>query len=451
MSTPASGSIDSRRAGVLAHVSSLPGPALCGDFGFAATGFLDWCAASRLRLWQVLPLGPTGPDHSPYAATSCFACNPLWFAHGRSGETLDDDRLERCDPSRAARDRLAWLESAWRAFRRSAGAEAKREFEAFRDSDEQRAWLEDWTLYAALKERFGGRPWTEWGAALRRREKTALAAASRELAGRQEFHAWVQHELDKQARSVRSRAEARGVLWLGDLPFGVALDSADVWSRRDLFRVDRDGRPAGTTGCPPDEYSSLGQNWNTPLFDWRAMRDERFAWWLARCRAALRWTHAVRLDHFRGYSATWEIPPGAASAAEGRWVETPGEALLTAAREGGLEARFVAEDLGEITPDVTALRDRHGLPGTLVLQFGLEDPASPHHPAHHPRRAVAARADADRFAGRGRGVLGLPGRLGDRTAPGSAGAGHGGTDERAGTGGRPVGLALRPRAARFAA
>ncbi|NIM00532.1 MAG: 4-alpha-glucanotransferase [Acidobacteria bacterium] len=401
MNAPASGSIDSRRGGVLAHVSSLPGPAYCGDFGLAATSFLDWCSASRLRLWQVLPLGPTGPGHSPYAATSCFACNPLWYAHASSPERNDGDRIGRADPSRAVRDRLARLESGWRRFRRTTGAEAQREFEAFRDAEEQRVWLEDWTLYAALKERFDGRPWFEWDADLRRREKSALRAASREHAERQAFHAWVQYELDTQARSVRARAEAHDVVWLGDLPFGVARDSADVWSRRDLFRVDDDGRPDGTTGCPPDEFSPFGQNWHTPLFDWEAMNGENFAWWIARCRATLRWTHALRLDHFRGYSATWVIPPGAASAGSGRWVEVPGDALFSAVRDAGIDAQLIAEDLGEITPDVLALRDRHGLPGTLVLQFGLEDPGGPHHPSRHHRRAVVYTGthDNDTFNG----------------------------------------------------
>ena len=387
MNGPASASNLSRRAGVLAHVSSLPGPASCGDFGFATSRFLEWCSASGLRLWQVLPLGPTGPGHSPYAATSSFAGNPVWYAHADSGRQPDGERLDRADLSRAARDRQLRLEQDWQRFTREAAAGERDDLEAYRD--EQKSWLDDWTLYAALKERFDGRPWFEWDTELRRREPGALHDAARQCDERRSFHAWVQFELDAQARSVRALCEAHDVAWLGDLPFGVALDSADVWSRRDLFRVDGDGRFDATAGCPPDEYSALGQNWNTPLFDWEAMARESFAWWIARCRAALRWTHALRLDHFRGYAATWEIPSGAETAGAGRWVDVPGDELLQTARESGLGPQLVAEDLGEITADVIELRERFDLPGTLVLQFGLEDPQSLHHPSRHRCHALA--------------------------------------------------------------
>ncbi len=399
MDAPASGSNLSRRAGVLAHVSSLPGPARCGDFGYATSRFFEWCSASCLRLWQVLPLGPTGRGHSPYASTSAFACNPSWYAHRNARESQDHERLDRCDLSRVALERQAWLKESWLRFTRDAGADERRRHEAYRD--ERGDWLQDWALYAALKERFGGRPWFEWDTELRRREPRALRAASREYAEGQSFHVWVQFELDTQARSVRAAAEASDIVWLGDLPFGIALDSADVWSRRELFRVDRDGRPAAVAGVPPDDFSPRGQVWNTPLFDWEAMARDGYAWWIERCRAALRWTHALRLDHFRGYSAAWEIAPNAATATAGRWVEGPGDALFRAARESGLGHQLIAEDLGQITPEVAALRDRFGFAGMHVLQFGLHDPASSHHPDRHRSHALACTGthDNDTFNG----------------------------------------------------
>ena len=401
MDAPASCSTLSRRAGVLAHVSSLPGPAHCGDFGFATSHFFEWCSASGLRLWQVLPLGPTGAGHSPYAATSAFACNPSWYAHPGSCEPADHVPLDRCDLSRAALDRQRRLEEDWRLFVRDAGTDERRNYEAFRQAQEQRDWLEDWTLFAALKERFEGRAWFEWDTELRRREPRALRAASRECAERQDFHAWTQFVLDGQARTVRVAAQARDIVWLGDLPFGAALDSADVWSRRELFRVDRDGHAEATAGCPPDYFSPRGQCWNMPLFDWKAMARDGYAWWIARCRAVLRWTHALRLDHFRGYSATWEIPAGADDAGGGRWVEGPGEALFRSAQESGLGQHLIAEDLGEITAEVTALRERFDLPGMHVLQFGLDDPESTHHPDQHRPHALACTGthDNDTFNG----------------------------------------------------
>lgn len=391
----------SRRAGVLAHVSSIPGPARCGNFGGATSCFLDWCAAAGLRLWQTLPLGPTGSGHSPYSSTSAFACNPSWYAGRCPPDRNDGERLDRCDLSLAALDAQRRLEEGWLRFTRDAGIDERRKLEAYRESDDRKNWLDDWALYAALKERHGGSPWFAWDPELRRREPRALRAASHECAERLRFHAWVQFELDEQARSVRAVAEARDIVWLGDLPFCVALDSADVWSRRELFRVDRDGRPAAIAGVPPDDFSPQGQRWDTPLFDWDAMGRDDYAWWIARCRASLHWVHALRLDHFRGYSAAWEIPTGSATAATGRWVEGPGDALFRAVREAGFAQRLIAEDLGEITPAVTELRDRFGFPGMHVLQFGLDDPESKHHPGRHRRHAIACTGthDNDTFDG----------------------------------------------------
>jgi 4-alpha-glucanotransferase len=332
---------------------------------------------------------------------SAFACNPAWYAQPHSPTSEVDEPADRCDLSLSLSSRIRQLEEGWVAFERNAGPAERRRYEAYRESETQKAWLSDWTLFAALKERHDQRPWFRWNKGLRRRDPGALREAVRECSRRQDFHAWVQYTLDAQARSVRAMAEENDILWLGDLPFGVALDSADVWARRELFRVDGDGRPAAVAGVPPDEYSPHGQVWNTPLFDWEALAQDGFSWWMERCRATLRWTHRLRLDHFRGYCATWEVPADSDTAAAGSWVECPGDALFAAASQSHLLPHLFAEDLGEITGDVTALRDRHDLRGMHVLQFGLEDPQSPHHPdrVRSHSLTVTGTHDSDTFNG----------------------------------------------------
>jgi len=371
MEPAASTSLFSRRAGVLAHVSSLPGAA----FGEATTRFLDWCASAGLSVWQVLPLGPPGPGQSPYSCTSAFACNPRWYPGS--------------------------LEEDWKNFERGAGVEDRRTLAAYLESPDQAVWLADWTLFSALREHHEGRSWTDWDPELRRREPAAIRAAGKRLAERRRFHAWAQFALDREARRVRAAAEERGIVWLGDLPFYIALDSADVWARRELFGVDADGSPSAIAGVPPDTFSDDGQRWDHPLFDWSALAEDGYAWWIARCRSALRHVHALRLDHFRGYRSFWEIPPGAATAAEGRWVEGPGETLFEYVREAGLATSFVAEDLGDIDEAVHRLRERYGFPRMHVLQFGLDDETSLHHPSNHETHALVCTGthDNDTFAG----------------------------------------------------
>ncbi len=396
MEHAASAPLFSRRAGVLAPVSSLPGPVSCGDFGAASLRFLDWCAAAGLTVWQVLPLGPLGAGNSPYASSSVFALSPLWYAD----DAVATNDSAKVDYVRAARLKSRRLEEQCLRFQRDPGEDERLAFEAWVESPD-RSWLDEWALYAALKEHYGGRGWIEWDAELRRREPAALREARTRFAERMRFHAWVQFAIDTQALAVRRAAEQRGVVWFGDLPFYVALDSADVWSRRELFRVDENGVPEAIAGVPPDTFSEVGQRWNHPLFDWDAMAEDGYVWWIDRCRASLRRLHALRLDHFRGYRAFWEIPATADNAVNGRWVEGPGEALFDSLREAGLMSRLIAEDLGEITKDVLQLRDDYGLPGMHVLQFGLHDEHSTHHPANHAQHALACTGthDNDTFQG----------------------------------------------------
>jgi len=386
-----------RQAGILMHPTALPGPHGIGDLGPEAERFLDGCADAGLRLWQVLPLGPTGPGGSPYGSTSSFAGNPDLISIARLADEGLIDRDALGDPPGAAGavdfDRVrTWKQARLReasARLRSAAAprRAAEDLARFEASDEVRPWLDDWALYLAVKERHGGRAWTAWDGPLRRREPAALARARRELGDELAHHRAVQFLFFRQWDRVRARARERGIRVLGDLPIYVAGDSADVWSSPDLFRLDDRGRPTHVAGVPPDYFSATGQRWGNPLYRWDRLAETGHAWWIERVRAQLRLADLVRLDHFRGFAAFWEIPASERTAVAGRWVEGPGEALFRAIEADLGALPFVAEDLGVITEDVERLRDRLGLPGMKVLQFGI-DRDSPHHPSRIVPRDV---------------------------------------------------------------
>ncbi len=371
-----------RRAGVLLHATSLPGPGPQGRIGAAAHHFLDWLAAGGFTVWQLLPLGPVHGDGSPYQALSSHAGEPALVSAGTAGE-------EGLGPP--ADDSVTvdgeWAEEALARFE----AEAPETLRAARAAFERaaRGWLEDWALFAALREAHGGAPWWEWPAPLRDREPRALRAARRAHARALARHRHVQFVFERQWQALRAAARARGILLFGDLPLFVALDSADVWAHRALFALDAEGRPTRVAGVPPDYFSETGQLWGNPLYEWEAHERERFRWWVERLRTQLARFDLVRIDHFRGLEACWEIPAGARTAMEGRWVPAPGARLLERLRRalGGLP--LVAEDLGVITPEVEALRERFGLPGMRVLQFAFGgDAANPHLPHNHVPHAV---------------------------------------------------------------
>jgi len=387
-----------RRAGVLAHPTSLPGPYGIGDLGPQAEEFLDWCAEAGLRVWQVLPVGPTGLGYSPYSGLSAFAGNPMlispaWLVDrgwlSGSVEPPCGPDPGRVDFERVIPWKLEWLRRAWERFRSCSSGDDRRALEAFVDHPDQRAWLEDWTLYTAIKRRHGGRQWTVWDADLRRRHPSALRAAARELADELAFERFLQFLFFTQWGELRAAARKRGILILGDLPFYPAHDSADVWARPDLFLLDERGVPLKVAGVPPDYFSEDGQLWGNPVYDWARLEQEGYAWWIARIRSNLALVDWLRLDHFRAFVAFWEVDANAPTAAEGRWVPGPGVALFEALRGALGRLPLVAEDLGEITPDVHALRDRLELPGMRVLQFGFHEADSLHHPRQHVSAAVA--------------------------------------------------------------
>lgn len=390
-----------RRSGVLLHPTSLPGPFGLGELGEHAIRWLDWLADAGQRVWQVLPLGPTGYGDSPYQSFSSFAGNPYLISLSRLHEEgwLTADDLEggdfgdgRVDFGPVIEFRLHALRRAAEAWRAWAGDDERAAFADYRERSS--AWLDDFALFMALKEAHGGRPWAEWDAPLRERKGKALKAAREEHAEAIERHMLWQWWFERQWAEVRAAAAARGIAILGDAPIFVAYDSADTWADQELFFLDDVGRPTVIAGVPPDYFSATGQRWGNPLYRWPKHAKRDFAWWIARVRRTLEMVDLLRIDHFRGFEAYWEIPAEEPTAVKGRWVKGPGQALFDALR-GALagddgELPIVAEDLGVITPGVERLRDDNRLPGMKVLQFAFAaDASDPYLPHNYPTNCVA--------------------------------------------------------------
>ncbi len=387
-----------RAAGVLLHVTSLPGPLGIGDLGPAARRFVDFLAAARQGLWQILPLGPTGFGDSPYQCFSAFAGNPLLISPELLVEEglLDAGDLRGAPSGDATRVDFAalipWkralLARAARRFAAEAGqGGAAREYERFCS---EHAWLEDFALFMALKEAHRGAPWSAWGRDIARRAPGALERWRARLAAASHEQRFSQFVFHRQWRALRRHAAQRAVRLIGDLPIFVAHDSADVWANRELFSLDERGRPTVVAGVPPDYFSATGQLWGNPLYRWDVLAGRGYDWWIERLRGALELVDVVRIDHFIGFTRYWEVPGTAQDATQGRWVPGPGAALCRALREalGGLP--IIAEDLGEVTPEVEALRDAFELPGMRVLQFAFGgDADNPFLPHNYPARCVA--------------------------------------------------------------
>ena len=378
---------DERRAGILLHPTSLPGEGGFGELGPEADRFVEFLREAGQRSWQMLPLNPPDGAGSPYSSDSAFAGSPSLI----STERLIRDGLVRRDEVSGGKESLLRA-----AFARRGETE---ELAAFRE--ENRDWLADYALYRALRRKFG-RPWNRWPRALARREAGALDQARRELAEEVEFAEFVQYLFDEHWGGVRRRANRAGIEVIGDIPIFVSHDSADVWANQHLFRLDESGEPSVTAGVPPDYFSGEGQLWGNPIYDWRRMAEEGYEWWTRRVRRALALYDTARIDHFRGFVAHWEVPAGARTAAEGEWAAGPGAELFEAIKDEVGELPFVAEDLGEITPDVEALRDGLGLPGMDVLQFAFSGPDSeflPHNHRHANRAVYTGTHDNDTTAG----------------------------------------------------
>ncbi len=386
-----------RACGVLLHPTCFPGRYGIGDLGPSAHRYLEWLARAGARWWQVLPLNPPGPGASPYAATSTFAGNTTLVSPDlmREDGLLDEADLAgtpEFSPFKVEYDRVVphkrgLLERAFARFLARPSSALRERFRAFRTASA--AWLDDWAVFAALKSATGGASWWQWPEEIALRRPGAVERWATEHAREVAFEGFAQFVFFEQWAKLRERARALDVRILGDLPIYVADDSAEVWANRSIFRLDGRGRPVAVSGVPPDYFSETGQLWGNPLYDWEALERSGYAWWVARLRAALELVDAVRLDHFRGFAAFWEVPAGARTAAVGRWVPGPGRRLFDALRAVLGELPLVAEDLGVITDDVTQLRDALGLPGMAVLQFAFSpEPRSQFLPYRHRRNLV---------------------------------------------------------------
>lgn len=390
--------IFSRASGVLLHPTSLPGRFGIGDLGNEAYSFVNFLEQAGQAYWQMLPLGPTGYGDSPYQCFSAFAGNTLLISPEKlvEEEFLTPEELEdvpvfpngRVDFGAVYEWRKRLLPRALTSERRLADPELGHRYDTF--LYENAWWLDDYALYRAIKMSQGQRPWYEWPVPLKLREPGAIAAISGQLHESIEAEKFHQFLFFRQWGMLKEYANKHGVKIIGDIPIFVALDSADVWCNQDKFKLNPDGSPRVVAGVPPDYFSKTGQLWGNPIYDWDAMRKDDHHWWIARVAFTLRMFDVVRVDHFRGFIAAWEVPGGDETAENGRWAEVPGKELFATLRRHLGELPVIAEDLGVITPEVDALRDENGFPGMKILQYAFGGDANNHDlPHNYIRRCVA--------------------------------------------------------------
>lgn len=386
-----------RRSGLLLHPTSLPGRFGIGDLGPAAYAWVDALVRAKQTLWQILPLGPTGFGDSPYQCFSALAGNPYLVSPER---LVDDGLLEAKDLDdapvftdhavefgRTIDFKLRVLDTAWTRFRENPSRFAE-EFDRF--SSEHAGWLDDYALFMALKAENGGKPWTEWDPDIAHREPEVLEAAQERLTDAVDAQRFHQFLFFRQWHAIRAYANERGVQIIGDVPIFVAHDCADVWSHRGLFKLDDTGRPTVVAGVPPDYFAPTGQLWGNPIYRWDMHEWSGYGWWIDRIRGTLEMVDIVRLDHFRGFEAHYEVPAGHPTAEHGEWVKGPGASFFNAIRDAFGDLPILAEDLGYITPEVIELRDAFDLPGMKIMQFGFG--AGPTHeflPHNFPKHCVA--------------------------------------------------------------
>jgi 4-alpha-glucanotransferase len=385
-----------RTSGVLLHPTSLPGSFGVGDLGAEAREFVDCLVAAKQHWWQILPLNPTDGSGSPYASYSAFAGNPMLIDLRplvEKGWLQDDDLVALQDFADSEADDRANIAALTPLKMKVLGLahanhDAAPQVAAYRK--QHKGWIEDVALFSALKSHFGDRSWKDWDAALVAREPKAIAAAKKNHAKAMDFVVFCQWLFDSQWFDLRAYANERGVKIIGDLPIFVAMDSADVWSERSWFQVGPLGEADEVAGVPPDYFSETGQKWGNPLYDWAALKKDDFGWWIRRIQRAMAQCDLVRIDHFRGFESFWAVPEAAPNAIQGEWRKGPSDSFFVAIKKALGEVPFIAEDLGIITPEVSALRDRQELPGMKILQFAFD--GSPDHaflPHTYPTRCVA--------------------------------------------------------------
>jgi 4-alpha-glucanotransferase len=388
-----------RRAGILLHVTSLPGAYGVGDLGASAHEFIEFLAGAGQKIWQVLPLNPTGYGDSPYQCFSAFAGNPLFIDLEALREegfltTSDLANAPHFPQDHVAYDRVIpfkqkLLHKAASAFSADKTEADRVAFDTFCQREKQ--WLEDYALFMACKKVYDDRAWVHWEAGIRQRNPAELKRWRNDLSSELEYHRFVQFQFFRQWEKVREQCRRRGISIMGDIPIYVAHDSADVWAHPELFRLDERGQPTAVAGVPPDYFSATGQLWGNPLYRWDVSAASGHGWWIDRCRASLAMFDLVRLDHFRGFEAYWEISATALTAAEGKWVNGPGTDFFRTLQTELKELPFVAENLGVITPGVEGLRHDFGFPGMSLLQFAFgNDPQGPSFRPHNYSRELVA-------------------------------------------------------------
>lgn len=386
-----------RSAGILLHPTSLPGPEGIGTIGEPAYHFIDFLNQAGQSWWQVLPYGPTGYGNCPYLSFSSIAGNPLmidltlledkgWLE--LTGTSIKGGRRNKVDFESVIKLKERDLVKGYKGFLNKASELEKKVFADFRQKSAN--WLEDYTLFMAIKKEQGQKAWYEWPEDIRFRHKEQLAAAKEKLNEEMDFQAFLQFVFFLQWDEMKRRAGEEGVRLITDVPLYVAADSADVWADQEIFRLAGDGKPLLISGVPPDYFSDSGQVWGSPVYNWDVLAERGFDWWKRRIKLNLENTDLLRIDHFRGLESFWAIPHGEKTGKNGKWLPARGEEMLKVLKEelGGLP--FIAEDLGDITEEVLALRDRFGLPGMLITQFGFGDDTGSAHAIHnHTHNAVA--------------------------------------------------------------
>jgi 4-alpha-glucanotransferase len=399
-----------RQSGILLHVTSLPSPFGIGDLGPSAYRFADFLVEAGQTLWQVLPLVPVGHGYSPYSSPSTFAGSPLLISPERlvadgllePGDLLEvpDFPKEWVDFQRVIPYKEALLRRAFERFEAGLSSLAPSDFKAFcrRHAD----WLDDYALFEAVKAEMGGMEWTAWPRPIASREPSVLARSRKDHATAIRMFRFWQYLFDRQWKDLRAYCNRHGIRIFGDLPIYVAQDSADVWSNPDLFHLDESGQGTAVAGVPPDYFSETGQRWGNPIYRWGVMKRNGYAWWIRRMARILDQVDLVRLDHFRGFEAYWEVPATEETAVKGRWVKGPGAKLFKSMEAELGTLPVVAENLGVITKGVTDLMDRFGFPGMAILQFAFDSgPENEFLPHNYTRSLVAYTGthDNDTFRG----------------------------------------------------
>lgn len=388
-----------RSSGVLMHISSLPGKFGIGSVGEEAYNFIDFLVKSGQKYWQILPLGHTSYGDSPYQCFSAFAGNPHFIDLDilkDEGYLNEEDYInenfgvneEKVDFGLIFEVRNRILKIAYKNFKKNK-LNRHREFEYRQFKEKSKFWLEDYSAYMAIKDKFNLVAWREWDEDIKNREDEVLNKYKEELKDEIEYYKFIQFIFFKQWQELKQYANYNGISIIGDIPIYVADDSADMWSNPSLFKVDGNNVPKVVAGCPPDAFSVTGQLWGNPIYDWEAMEKEEYKWWISRIEESLKLYDMVRIDHFRGFESYWEIPYGDDTAINGRWVKGPAMKLFDAIKSNLGDVNIIAEDLGFMTDEVIEFRNKTGFPGMKVLQFGFGGEDSTDLPHNYINNSIA--------------------------------------------------------------